>query len=80
MTNTLNQLDSFQKLQSLLGNLTDGLAVTRKVENQNESFNKSVKNIFKKKRKSIVFRMAWQYVKQDGLSLSEALKLSWSNF
>lgn len=50
---------------------------TRVVDNTS-AFNESVNNVLKPKRKSIVFRTAWVYVKGWGMTLSEALKKSWS--
>jgi len=30
--------------------------------------------------KSGIFTLAWQFIKRNGMSLSEALKLAWANF
>lgn len=77
----LQTSSSYQKLEAILNNLNHKVIFRTETEETDlDRYNKSLLKVSVRVRRSRVFREAWILVKKDGISLSEALKLTWATY
>lgn len=77
----LQTSSSYQKLEAILNNLNHKVIFRTKTEETDlDRYMKSLKKVNLTSKRSRVFREAWILVKKDGISLSEALKLTWATY